>query len=63
MSRMLTKEKIREELQKTTQNYYYDLHSGNLTHTKRVRALERIKTLKEVLGLPESDIFDDLMRG
>ena len=63
MSRMLTAEEIKEKLRKTTQNYYYDLHSGNLTQTKRLRATERIKTLKEVLGLSESDILDDLMKG
>ena len=63
MSRMLTEQEIKEELKKTTQNYYYDLHSGNLTNTKRLRALERIKTLKEILGLSESDILDDLMKG
>lgn len=63
MTRMLTAEEIKEELQKTMQNYYYDLHSGNLTQTKRLRALERIKTLKEVLGLSESDILDDIMKG
>ena len=63
MTRMLTAEEIKEKLKKTTENYFYDLHSGNLTQTKRLRALERIKTLKEVLGLPESDILDDLMKG
>ncbi|MEI3255523.1 MAG: hypothetical protein V8R83_09535 [Candidatus Gastranaerophilaceae bacterium] len=62
MGRKLTEQEIKEELKKTTQNYYYDLHSGNLTNTKRLRALERIKTLKEVLGV-DSDILDDLMKG
>lgn len=63
MSRMLTAEEIKEKLKKTTENYFYDLHSGNLTQTKRLRATERIKTLKEVLGLSESDILDDIMKG
>lgn len=63
MTRMLTAEEIKEKLKKTTENYYYDLHSGNLTQTKRLRALERINTLKEVLGLHDSDILDDLMKG
>ena len=63
MSRMLTAEEIKEKLQKTTENYYYDLHAGNLTRTKILRAVERIKTLKEVLGLSESDILDDIMEG
>lgn len=59
---MRSEEEIRKRLQEITQNYYYDLHSGNLTNTKRLRALERIKTLKEVLGV-DSDILDDLMKG
>ena len=63
MTRMLTAEEIKEKLKKTTENYFYDLHSGNLTRTKRLRALERINPLKEVLGLHDSDILDDLMKG
>lgn len=59
---MLKEQQLKEFLEKTQQNYYYDLHSGNLTRTKKLKLDERIKILKIILEEDKSDILYDLLK-
>lgn len=49
VQKMKTYDEIKEELIKTEQEYELLRKAGNLTHNKRPRLTEKIKTLKWVL--------------
>lgn len=47
---MRSEEEIRKRLQEITQNYYYDLHSGNATRTRLVQFKKEKAALEWVLN-------------